>query len=363
MEKKRPSVGELIDYTKTGKTLDVRHLPDSFTISEILAFDEVLTRYHSLDLQIHKVAIFHALSDYKEVNERVVVPILEAYMSIGMSLGKSSLVHLLPKPFESVAAQETVKQTEEGIYASAEEICGDIKRIENAISSKEKVVLRGDRSENLGDSSAVLSSIYPTSHPYGAIYENENKEKVRMLNTTMRVSGDKKVVPIHPLLKGVSSRKDVENGSNARWAINQGAVKERFEQWCDEADRPRILSEKLTEMSKKRIIMRIFNSYIDVVTETESTFLQENEVLQETIERNREMIIDELIIQLRKHADKYVDESSPDGWKLGGQAVINKYLAAFKELHYGLTDEMLCDLLADETPDEEVATSQLYEAA
>ncbi len=308
MQKPRqPNIGELIEHTEADDTAAVRAWLGQLTPPEQDAFSAIIQRYPGLHANVSKVAVFHALQEYAS------------------------------KHGEGASAQET----EDGILISAEATKDQLLCIENAISSSEKVVVRNDRSENLGQSSAVLNSHYAVCYPYGVLGKN----------TIIDINNDGKTVTVHPILMGVKSAKEAKEGKNARWAINQNAVEARFEQWCDDINKPSVLDEQLVQMIKKRAIMRVFNTYIDVVQETESTFLQSNELLQKMIAENREIIIEELVSQLEKHSTAQLD----------GQ-VIKKYLTAFDVLHHELTDEILCDIIADETSDEELATSQLYEA-
>ena len=352
-------VGELIVQTESGEPLEIGHLPKSFTIEERQAFGKVLQRYHELQANNNKVAVFHALSDYLHDGQKVASGV-EAYMRVAQGLARSSLLHLLP-PITVKTDEMSATGIVDAIYENTRSICEDIERIENAIASPEKVIVRNDRSVDLGAASAVLSGTYAASHPFGTPHKKEEDE-IPMLNTTIRVHGELKTIPVHPLLKGVKSKEDVENGDNARWTITQTAIQARFTKWCEDIAKPSSPNKELASMIRKREIMRVFNTYIDVLAETQSTFLRENETLQSTIEQYKEIIVAELQQQLQQHTSEHVDEDAPYGWKPKGLRIVQKYILAFDELGCELPEEALCDLVAEETPDTEL-TSQLSEVA
>lgn len=361
MRKKRPGVGELIDYTEQGALLRDRHLPETFTEHEVDAFNYTLIGYREYRANINKVSVFHALSNYIQKNHEVGQAI-EAYLDIGVRLGKMSLLHLLPKPYGTDIVGILPEELKDEILDDAQEISDRLQCIENAITSPEKVVIRNDRSENLGDSSAVLSGTYAVSRPYGTTYVNDRGQTIKICNTTMLVSGKKdKILAIHPLLRGVTSAQDVKDGSSARWAINQNAVNARFEQWCEELSSINVTETELRDDIRKRRIMRIFNTYVDIASETTSSFLNENESLLAMIEENIDVITLELVAQLKK----YALDCESDDWDPVCREIIDKYYFAFELLGLPIKQLKPNQLLTtiQHAEADNVSTSLLYEAA
>lgn len=295
---KRPSVGELIEHTDTGDTAAVKSLLSPMLPRERRVIGNVLDNYTGYRAGIHKVAVYHALQDYM----------------------------LLDK------APSTTQAVEDVIMGTAEDHTSRLERVENAITSPEKVVVRNDRSVNLGETSSVLSGIYAAFYPYGATHKKDDEE-IRVFNTVIQLQGVKKSIPVNPLLKGVHSADEVEEGSGARWAINQPAVDAIFIKWCEDLNRLNKTgtSTSLDKIIRKRHVMRIFNTYIDVISETESTFLDKNAILQSFISENKSLISKELASQLEDHK-KDIRTCEDPALMLEKQKVLEKYHLAISKL-------------------------------
>lgn len=315
---KRPSVGELIEHAEHGDAAEVETKLRPLSQAEQLVISAILEKYLSVETSISKVAIFHAASRY-------------------------------------LAGETELNDTEapiDRVLADAEQIRKDIKEIENAITRPEEVVVRNDRSGDLGEASSVLQG-----NAVAKIYGYNGR------NTTMTVgSGSRKSIPLRPLLNGVVSADQVRDNSNARWAINQNAVEARFEQWCNDIDKETSLTPELDNMVKKRKIMRIFNTYIDVISETTNTFLQDNDVLQQTIDDNLETIVYELVAQMQNYVTKHIQNHDPAEWTPETWRVIKKYRTAFEALQLPLQDfnpSELLDSLKEAARMYDSSTSQL----
>lgn len=289
----RPSVGELIENTEMGDTAAVKTLLKPMFPRERAVIGDVLGRYQSYNNGIHKVAVFHALQDY----------------------------------FQDGEVPRTTQGVEDRIVGDAGGYAWKLECVENAITSPDKVVIRTDRSVDLGDTSSVLNGESAAFLPYG--YEG-------VRNTTLRLNGDKKrKQSAYPILKASASASYVREHDDARWAIRQNAVEAKFEQWCLHLEKIHKTGTPLDTMIKKRHIMRIFNTYIDILSETESTFLKENVPLQSFISENRSLIAQELAIQLEGHKEDLRTSEDPDA-KQQKEKVLDKYHFAISELFGGL---------------------------
>lgn len=290
---KRPSVGELIDNTEMGDTAAVRTLLKPMFPRERNVIRDVLGRYQAYDNGIHRVAVFHAMQDYFQDDE-------------------------IPRTAEGV---------EDRIIGGADEYAWKLNCVENAITSPDKVVIRTDRSVDLGASSSVLNGRSAAFLPYG--YEG-------VRNTTLRLNGDeKRKQSAYPILKSSSTANNVRDHNDTRWAVRQNAVEAKFEQWCLHLEKIHKTGTPLDTMIKKRHIMRVFNTYIDILSETESTFLRENVPLQSFIAENRGIIAEEIAVQLEGHKEDLRFSEDPN-MKLQKKKVLDKYHFAISELFGGL---------------------------
>lgn len=312
MSKPRPSVGELVEGTRNGNSTNERVLAwfkDVEPASRV-AITDLLVDYHEAKSQINRVTIYHTLASY-------------AFYNSGL-----------------LASEHAKKMLTEASY-----IKDRIKRLEQVIENPEDVILRKDRSVNLGGDSCVLDTGQVEFLEF-VISEEQNRGQA------IQIGGGDTTTNLFPILNGNYSVEKVENGRLARWLVGKNTVVAQMEQWSCEFEET--LEERQGPSTKEDQLMRFFNMYVDLLEDGNiSDLLLQHQQFQDVIERHKELIYKVLLDQLNKQSEKNLKIRR-----------IATYQFAFNILgKEELSDEMLCDILADETPDDEVTTSLLCEAA
>lgn len=231
-----------------------------------------------------------------------------------------------------------------------------LNRIENAIRSPEEIVISRRREEDLAAHSSVLSG---TDIKF---YAPEGSSGARL------AIHDEKNVPIYGLLQADLTPGMVEQGRDTRWIVGRQASIAWLEQLCDELDTNDREGDLLTDIQRSRKAMRIMAICVDALEAKGISFLDDSDKLQDFIAINKAMIIGALQQQIAKHAGVALHEDSDPTDLEAEEAIrldiphVQRYKTAF-ELLGANADELVCDALAGETPDDEVLTSQLCEAA
>lgn len=311
MPQPRPSVGELIEFTSidsaTSHENALRWMEslDALTRSNILS---LLFDYHQVENQTNKITIYQTLASH-------------AFHNTGLSAG-----------------EHMKKMTTEASY-----IKDRVKRLEKVIADPEDVVLRRDRSVVLGNASCVLPTGQIEFLEFAISLEKNKGQSISF--------EDDREVNLFPILNGNYSAKKVQDGELARWLVGKDAALAQIQMWCaDLAEEPVELRSQSTQKDK---LMRLFNMYIDLLEDGNiSDKLATDSDIQAIIRKYNDTIYVELLNQVKKQAES------------GALGRIESYRYAMQQLDKPeLSDEMICDFVTEDTPDEEVTTSLLYEAA
>jgi hypothetical protein len=187
-------------------------------------------------------------------------------------------------------------------------------RIENDITQDEELVIMGDRSENLSGRTSVLQGNFTRFE----LPKNDYSAAPRL------VIDNGRSVSVLSIIRGVFDKK-----SGQAYAHTEGmyffedAVCASLEAKCEQINNVR---------NKKRSIMKLFNTCIDILYETPHSYVLENDSTADIFGEHTEMIKQELKTQLKEIFAKQASGQSERSEE--ATAVIAKYIFALDIIQY-----------------------------
>lgn len=279
--------------------------------------------------------------------------LLNEYVTQKAAKNKIAIVHAL----STLVINHNGVLSKNKILSEPSYLLDRLNRIENAIRSPEEIVISRRREEDLAAQSSVLSG---TDIKF---YAPEGRCGSRL------EIHDEKSVPIYGLLQADLTPGMVEQRRDTRWIVGRQASVAWLEQMCDELGADGRDDDLLTDIQKSRRAMRIIAICADVLEAKGINLLEDSDRLQEFTSKNKTIIIDALQAQITKCANASTQEALTAGTGTDEDPVIvvdiahpQRYKLAFELLEIN-GDELICDALSGETPEDEATTSQLCEAA
>ncbi len=208
-------------------------------------------------------------------------------------------------------------------------------RIENDITLDEKVIIRGDRSENLAAETSVVQ---------GKVTRFESPKK-DYSSPPIIIIDNSRAAPVLPIMQGAfTARSGREHRYyDGTYLVEKEAIVASLEAKCELANKVHYpMDKELEKTIRKRHIMKIFNTCIDILYETPNSFVLESDQIADLFERHADTIETILKEQLSEIFSKQAKDRN--GYSKRETEIFAKYIFALDIIDY-------------------FSTSQLYEAA
>ncbi|MDO8335699.1 MAG: hypothetical protein Q7T74_02860 [Candidatus Saccharibacteria bacterium] len=201
-------------------------------------------------------------------------------------------------------------------------------RIENDITHDKKVIVRGSRDESLAGKTAVLQG-------RAARIETSKND---YSHSPILVIDNTRFIPAFPLMKGAYTAQSGANrkDNDGSYLAEEDAILASLEVKCEHIANTQ--HPRLEAGIEKRHVMRIFNTCIDVLYETTSSFVLKSDHIVNLIKIHNDIIERELKEQLReilaRQATNQIirSEKEPD--------VLSKYVFALDVVEFFKEDRL-----------------------